>query len=165
MTNIHFLFINRCRWFKRPSSPKNHLLSTSSLQILHQSLHLIWMLSSSLPSLLPAMVASFLLSSCRKNRGTTSLTFCGHSTAFSTTSPNWSSSTQRWRDKLCFCYIIVTLCLSGDAKLYLYLVPQHVDSDPSQRSPDQTEERGRESKRGYGPGNPLKLWLFLRESI
>lgn len=150
-----FSVINRCshRWFKKLLFPKNHLLSLSSLRILRQSQHLIWTLSSSLPSLLLATAASFSLSSCRKNRGTTSLTFCGHSTAFSTTSPNWSNSTLRLPDKLCLSAVIFVVWLCGDAKLTLDLVSQPVDSDPSQRPADQAEERGWESKRGFGPGN------------
>lgn len=151
------MFVNRCshRGFRRQWSPKNHLLSLSSLRILRQSQHLTWMLSSSLPSLLLAMAASFSLSSCRKNRETTSLTFCGRNTAFSTTSPNWLSSTLRWPGQFCLFDIIVILCLCGVAKLCLDLVFQPLDSDPSQRPTDQAEERGWESKRGYGPGNPF----------
>lgn len=92
------LFSNRCslRWFKRRLSPKNHLLSLSLLQIHRLYQHLTWMLSSLLPSLLLEMAASFSLSSCRKNRGTTSLTFCAHSTVCSTISLSLLSSTQRW---------------------------------------------------------------------
>lgn len=96
--NSCILFSNRCslRWFKRQLSPKNHLLSLSLLQIHRLYQHLTWMLSSLLPSLLLEMAANFSLSSCRKNRGTTSLTFCAHSTVCSTISLSLLSSTQRW---------------------------------------------------------------------
>lgn len=96
-TMLYSVF-NRCslRWFKRRLSPKNHLLSLSLLQIHHLYQHLTWTLSSLLPSLLLEMAASFSLSSCRKNRGTTSLTFCAHSTVFSTISLSLLSSTRRW---------------------------------------------------------------------
>lgn len=89
-------FPRRCRWFRRPLSPKNLLLNLSSLQIHPLYQHSTWMSSSSLPSLLLATVVSFSLSSCRKSRGTTSLTFCALSTVSSTTSPNSLSSTPRW---------------------------------------------------------------------
>lgn len=130
----------------------------SSLRILRRSQHLIWMLSSSLPSLLPAMVASFSLSSCRKNRGITNLTSCGHSTAFSTTLPNWLNSTLRWSDKLCPSVVLVVLQWCAHTELNLDLVPQSVDSDPSERPADQAEEGGWESKRGSGPGNSLNCF-------
>lgn len=41
----------------------------------------------------------------------------------------------------CLYDIIITVCLRSDAELYLDLVSLPVDSDPSQRPPDQAEER------------------------
>lgn len=118
---------NRCshRWYKRQLFPKNRLQSLSSLQTLHPSRHSIWMLSSSLPSLLLAMAASFSLSLCRKSKGTTSLTFCGRSTAFSTTSPNLLNSTLRWADKLCLPSVIIILLWCYDTNIYISCLSTH----------------------------------------
>lgn len=151
-----FVF-DRCshRWYKRQLFPKNRLQSLSSLQTLRPSRHSIWMLWSSLLSLLLAMAASFSLSLCRKSKGTTSLTSCGRSTVFSTTSPNLLNSTLRWADKLCLPSVIIILLWCYDTNFYLVFQP--VDLDSSQRLAEQVKERGWESKRGFGPGNLLLI--------